>query len=151
MPGASLTTVTVSTPKPPESSLFEPARMMIATSSEPEPSSATLKPAAIDRSATSTSVTPPTPRMATSDEDQRIGLLRRFMPVTAPICANAFAMCVLPSDATQCVDDLEPHRRQRRPGARDEAEQDHQHDADDERARADAEQREEVLDRFAET
>ena len=42
-----------------------------------------LKPAAIDSSATSTSVTPPMPSTATSDDDQRCGMLRRFMPVTA--------------------------------------------------------------------
>ena len=66
--------------------------MMIATSSEPEPSSATLKPAAIDKSATSTSVTPPMPSTATMDDDQRCGMFRRFMPVTAPICARELAI-----------------------------------------------------------
>ena len=57
--------------------------MMMATSSDPQPSRAALKPAAIDSSATSTSVTPPMPSTATSDEDQRCGMFRRFMPVTA--------------------------------------------------------------------
>jgi len=66
--------------------------MMMATSSEPEPSSATLKPAAIDNSATSTNVTPPIPSTATSEEDQRSGMLRRFMPVTAAICEKVLAM-----------------------------------------------------------
>src|SRR6187549_3863698 len=134
MPGASLTTVTVSTPKPPDSSLVEPARMMIATSSEPEPSSATLKPPAIDKSATSTSVTPPMPSTATMDDDQRCGIFRRFIPVTAATCAMELDMFVSQmnsSDTTQRVDDFEPHCRERRPQARHQAEHQHQRNADD--------------------
>ena len=92
MPGASLTTVTVSEPKPPDNSLVEPARMMMATSSEPLPSSAAWNPAAMDSSAINTSVTPPMPSTATSDDDQRCGMFRRFMPVTAAICAKGLAM-----------------------------------------------------------
>ena len=87
--------MTVSEPKPPDNSLVEPARMMMATSSEPLPSSAAWKPAAMDSSAISTSVTPPMPSTATSDDDQRCGIFRRFMPVTAPICAKGFAMVIL--------------------------------------------------------
>ena len=92
IPGASPTTVTVSTPKPPDSSLVEPARMMMATSSEPLPSSAAWNPAAMDSNAISTSVTPPMPSTATSEDDHRCGILRRFMPVTAAICENGLAM-----------------------------------------------------------
>ena len=66
--------------------------MMMATSSEPLPSSAAWKPAAMDSNAISTSVTPPMPSTATSDEDQRCGMFRRFMPVTAAICAKGLAM-----------------------------------------------------------
>src|SRR3954467_6076701 len=127
MPGASLTTLTVSGPKPPDSSLLEPARMIIATSSEPEPSSATRNPAAMDSSEISTSVTPPMPSTATSDEDQRTGTLRRFMPVTAPIWVKAFAISLRPSNTTQRVDDLQPHRRKRGPRAGDDTEHQHQH------------------------
>src|SRR6187455_927618 len=149
MPGASLTTVTVSAPKPPDSSLVEPARMMMATSSEPEPSSATLKPAAIDNSATSTSVTPPIPSTATMDDDQRCGMFRRFMPVTAVICAivlDIFDTRMDLSDSTQRVDDFEPHCRKRRTQAGHQAEHQHQRDTDDERAGTQMERREIVLD-----
>ena len=73
MPGASLMIVTVSWPKPELISLVEPERRMIATSFEPEAPSAWRKPAAIDSTAISTSVTPPMPTTATSDDAQRCG------------------------------------------------------------------------------
>src|SRR5687767_9064049 len=113
MPGASPTTVTVSLPKPLDNSLLEPARRIMATSAEPEPSSATLKPAAIDKSATSTRVTPPIPSTATREEDQRCGMLRRFMPVTAAIWVKPLAISIslyFRSAAPQGIDDLQAHR-----------------------------------------
>ena len=46
----------------------------------------------MDSTAISTSVTPPMPTTATRDEAQRAGMLRTFIPVTAPICEKVFAM-----------------------------------------------------------
>src|SRR5690349_4140055 len=144
IPGASLTTVTVSDPKPLDSSLFEPPRMIMATSSEPEPSSATLKPAAMDSNATSTRVTPPMPSTATSDDDQRCGMFRRFMPVTAAICVKPLAMSVS-STAPQGVDDLQSHGGEPGPEARDHAEGQHQAHAHEDGGVPQAERREVVL------
>ena len=144
MPGASLTTDTVSEPKPPDNSLVEPARMMMATSSEPLPSSAAWKPAAMDSSAINTSVTPPTPSTATSDEDQRCGIFRRFMAVTAQSCRKFAPMIhnkrsmVQSSDAPQRIDYVQPHRGQCRPGAGDDSECQHQRNTHHERGSADA-------------
>src|SRR3954469_19128907 len=50
-----------------------------------------------------------------------------------------------PSDAPQRVDDLETHRRERRPRAGDQAEHHHQRDAGDERSGVESEHREIVL------
>src|SRR5688572_22500268 len=123
MPGPSAMSVICCCPNPELISLVAPERRMTATSFEPDNSSAWRKPAAMDNTAMSTSVTPAIPTTATSDEAQRSGMLRTFIAVTAPICEKVLA--ILTSTAPQRVGDLQAHRRHRGPQARDHAQPDH--------------------------
>jgi hypothetical protein len=80
--------------KPLVISSVAPPRRTTTTSSAPERCRTARKPSLIDSTPTTTVTTPVTPNNATSVELARSRMLRKFMTVTAPICASQFPSIV---------------------------------------------------------
>src|SRR5947207_7447077 len=127
MPGASLM-ILVSAPSIPlVISVSEPARSTSARLGEPDPPIACENPAEIDNTDTKTTTTPAIPIMATAEEPNRLGIVRRLTIMIAIVCLSQFTRCLLiPSKS---VGNSQPHGPHCRHDSRQQAHQQHEHDA----------------------
>jgi len=88
MPGASLM-ILVSVPSSPlVISVSEPGRITSARPREPDPTIALENPAEIDNTDTKTTTTPAIPIMATAEEPNLLGIVRRLSIITAAVCLS---------------------------------------------------------------
>src|SRR2546428_533061 len=124
MPGASLM-ILVSVPGIPlVISVSAPGRRISARPGEPDPVIACENPAEIDSTDTKTTTTPAIPMIATAEEPSLPGMVRRLSIRTATVCLSH-----LTSVPPQSVGNPQPHGSHRRHDSRQQAHQQHEHDA----------------------
>src|SRR5262245_13451984 len=111
MPGASLMTLVSSPSSLLVISVSEPARRTRVRPFEPEPSIAAENLAEIDSTDTNTTTTPAIPIIATVEEFNLLGIVRRLSSMTATVCLNHLKQFLLAS--SDSVGDSQPHGRQR--------------------------------------
>src|SRR5262245_6310075 len=127
MPGASLMILVSSPASPLVISVSEPARKTRARPVEPEPPIAAEKPAEIDSTDTNTTTTPAIPIIATAEEPNRLGIVRRLTNMMATVCLSHLKQFLLVS--SERVGDSQSHGSQRRRDSGQQSHQQYQHDA----------------------